>query len=96
MLQLIVNGIVLGSIIALAAIGLTMVYGVLNFEKQSCDLGRYRPPAETHVKASPEPVCSRHLARTQASQHLVNGRTRAVRSSSHQRSYEEKHEKQSN
>ncbi|MBA1340742.1 MAG: hypothetical protein C5S40_01250 [ANME-2 cluster archaeon] len=31
MLQLIVNGIVLGSIIALAAIGLTMVYGVLNF-----------------------------------------------------------------
>ncbi|MCD4840588.1 MAG: branched-chain amino acid ABC transporter permease [Methanosarcinales archaeon] len=31
MLQLIVNGIILGSIIALAAIGLTMVYGVLNF-----------------------------------------------------------------
>ncbi len=31
MLQLIINGIVLGSIIALAAIGLTMVYGVLNF-----------------------------------------------------------------
>ena len=31
MLQLIVNGIVVGSIIALAAIGLTMVYGVLNF-----------------------------------------------------------------
>jgi len=31
MLQLIVNGIVLGSIIALSAIGLTMVYGVLNF-----------------------------------------------------------------
>ena len=31
MLQLIVNGIVLGSIVALAAIGLTMVYGVLNF-----------------------------------------------------------------
>ena len=31
MLQLIVNGIVMGSIIALAAIGLTMVYGVLNF-----------------------------------------------------------------
>ncbi|MBE0523560.1 MAG: branched-chain amino acid ABC transporter permease [Methanosarcinales archaeon] len=31
MLQLIVNGIVVGSIIALAAIGLTMVYGILNF-----------------------------------------------------------------
>jgi neutral amino acid transport system permease protein len=31
MMQLVVNGIVVGSIIALAAIGLTMVYGVLNF-----------------------------------------------------------------
>lgn len=30
-MQLIVNGFVVGSIIALAAIGLTMVYGVLNF-----------------------------------------------------------------
>lgn len=31
MLQLIINGLVLGSIIALAAIGLSMVYGILNF-----------------------------------------------------------------
>lgn len=31
MLQLVINGIVLGSIIALAAIGLSMVYGILNF-----------------------------------------------------------------
>lgn len=30
-MQLIVNGFIVGSIIALAAIGLTMVYGVLNF-----------------------------------------------------------------
>lgn len=39
-----------------------------------------------------KPVRSRHPAQAQASQHLVNGRTRAVRSSSHQRSYEERHE----
>ena len=31
MLQLLVNGLVLGSIIALAAIGLSMIYGILNF-----------------------------------------------------------------
>lgn len=31
MMQLVINGIVLGSIIALAAIGLSMVYGILNF-----------------------------------------------------------------
>ena len=31
MLQLVINGIVLGSIIALSAIGLSMVYGILNF-----------------------------------------------------------------
>jgi len=31
MLQLVINGLVLGSIIALAAIGLSMVYGILNF-----------------------------------------------------------------
>ncbi|MHC1611487.1 MAG: branched-chain amino acid ABC transporter permease [Candidatus Methanospirareceae archaeon] len=31
MLQLVVNGLVLGSIIALAAIGLSMIYGILNF-----------------------------------------------------------------
>ena len=54
--------------------------------------GRYRLPAETHVKSSPEPVRSGHPAQAQASQHLVNGRTRAVSSSSHQHSYEEKHE----
>ncbi len=30
-MQLVINGIVLGSIIALAAIGLSMVYGILNF-----------------------------------------------------------------
>ena len=31
MIQLLVNGLVLGSIIALAAIGLSMIYGILNF-----------------------------------------------------------------
>jgi branched-subunit amino acid ABC-type transport system permease component len=31
MLQLLVNGLVLGSIIALAAIGLSVIYGILNF-----------------------------------------------------------------
>ncbi len=31
MLQLVINGIVVGSIIALAAIGLSMTYGILNF-----------------------------------------------------------------
>lgn len=31
MMQLVINGIVVGSIIALAAIGLTMIYGILNF-----------------------------------------------------------------
>ncbi|MCD6210441.1 MAG: branched-chain amino acid ABC transporter permease [Methanophagales archaeon] len=31
LLQLLINGIVLGSIIALAAIGLSMIYGILNF-----------------------------------------------------------------
>jgi neutral amino acid transport system permease protein len=31
MLQLVINGLVLGSIIALAATGLSMVYGILNF-----------------------------------------------------------------
>jgi neutral amino acid transport system permease protein len=31
MLQLLVNGLVVGSIIALAAIGLSMIYGILNF-----------------------------------------------------------------
>lgn len=31
MLQLVINGLVLGSIIALAAIGLSMIYGILNF-----------------------------------------------------------------
>lgn len=31
MLQLVINGLVLGSIIAIAAIGLSMVYGILNF-----------------------------------------------------------------
>lgn len=31
MLQLVINGIILGSVIALAAIGLSMVYGILNF-----------------------------------------------------------------
>lgn len=65
---------------------------LLDHKRDPCDWGRYRPPAETHVKASPEPVRSRHPAQAQASQHLVNGKTRAVRSSSHQRSYEEKHE----
>ena len=31
LMQLVVNGIVVGSIIAMGAIGLTMVYGILNF-----------------------------------------------------------------
>jgi len=31
MMQVIINGIVLGSVIALAAIGLSMIYGILNF-----------------------------------------------------------------
>lgn len=31
MLQLVINGLVLGGIIALAAIGLSMIYGILNF-----------------------------------------------------------------
>ena len=71
-----------------------LIYDValLDHKRDPCDWDRYRPPAETHVKARPEPVRSRHPAQAQASQHLVNGRTRAVRSSSHQRSYEKRHE----
>jgi len=71
-----------------------LIYDIalLDHKRDPCDWGHYRPPAETHVKASPEPVRCRHPAQTQASQHMVNSRTRAVRSSSHQRSYEERHE----
>jgi len=62
-----------------------LIYNValLDHKRDPCAWDRYRPPAETHVKASPEPVRSCHPAQAQASQHLVNGRTRAVRSSSH-------------
>jgi len=51
------------------------------------DAGDYRK----HLSDGPGLIQIQEAAQTQASQHLVNGRTRAVRSSTHQCNYEGRH-----
>ena len=52
------------------------------------EAGDYRE----HLSDEPGLIQIQEAARAQASQHLVNSRTRAVRSSSYRCSYEERHE----